>query len=361
MVGRVDVRNRPAAGDDRHPVVQQPLPDREHARRAGSADELVRRHEHRVHRAVDVLGAVPVHLDRDVRCRRREVPERQGAVPVQQIGDRVGVGDDAGDVRRGGEGADLERAFLVRPQCSVQRSQVDVAVGVLGDRHDVADRLAPAELVGVVLERPDEHDRSLVGGDVLGQVVAVVEVGGNPQVEQPDQLVDRGRGAGAAEDHGHVRAGAQPGLDQLTRVLAQPGGLQSGAAGLGVGVGVARQHLVPDEVLEEGQRPTAGGVVGVGYPAGAVRAVHDLVVADHGLTDTPQQTGLVHLTTVDPPGPESHDRRDGERRARSRRETGSGRSRVAERRISGVVQKSILCCTRRLPRALSSRRAITGP
>ena len=41
------------------------------------------------------------------------------------------------------------------------------------------------------------------------------------------------------------------------RVLAQPGGLQPGAARLGVGVGVARQHLVADEVLQEPERPPA--------------------------------------------------------------------------------------------------------
>ena len=40
--------------------------------------------------------------------------------------------------------------------------------------------------------------------------------------------------------------------DDPPRVLAQPGGLQSGAARLGVGVGVGREHLVADEVLDEG-------------------------------------------------------------------------------------------------------------
>ena len=78
--------------------------------------------------------------------------------------------------------------------------QVDVAVRVLGDGHDVADRLAPRQLVGVVLERADEHDRALVGRDVRRQVVAVVEVGGDAQVEDADQLVDRRRRARAAED-----------------------------------------------------------------------------------------------------------------------------------------------------------------
>ena len=59
-----------------------------------------------------------------------------------------------------------------------------------------------------------------------------------------------------------------------------------------MGVGVARQHLVADEVLDEGQRPPARGVVGVGDAARPVRAVHDLVVADHRLADAPQQRGL---------------------------------------------------------------------
>ena len=75
-------------------------------------------------------------------------------------------------------------------------------------------------------------------------------------------------------------------------VLAQPGGLQAGAAGLGVGVGVARQHLVADEVLDEGQRAPGRGVVGVGDPARAVGPVHDLVVADDGLADAAQQRRL---------------------------------------------------------------------
>ena len=60
-------------------------------------------------------------------------------------------------------------------------------------------------------------------------------------------------------------------------------GLQAGAAGLGVGVGVARQHLVADEVLDEGERPAGGGVVGVRDPAVTVRRGHHVVLADDGL------------------------------------------------------------------------------
>jgi hypothetical protein len=42
--------------------------------------------------------------------------------------------------------------------------QVDVAVGVLADGHDVGDRLAPGDLVGVVLVGADEDDRPLLAG-----------------------------------------------------------------------------------------------------------------------------------------------------------------------------------------------------
>ena len=79
----------------------------------------------------------------------------------------------------------------VRDELRLELREVDVAVGVLGDRHDVGDRLAPGQLVGVVLERPDEHHRPLVGRDRAAEVVAVVEVGREAQVEDADQLVDR--------------------------------------------------------------------------------------------------------------------------------------------------------------------------
>ena len=45
-----------------------------------------------------------------------------------------------------------------------QPVEVDVAVGVLRDRDDVGDRLAPRHLVGVVLVGTDEHDRPFRAG-----------------------------------------------------------------------------------------------------------------------------------------------------------------------------------------------------
>ena len=72
--------------------------------------------------------------------------------------------------------------------------------------------------------------------------------------EDADQLVDRAGGAGAAEDHARSSS-SPPTASWMIRagVLAQAGRLQAGAGGLGVGVGVARQHLVADEVLDEGR------------------------------------------------------------------------------------------------------------
>ena len=55
-----------------------------------------------------------------------------------------------------------------RDELGLERGEVDVAVGVLGDDDDVGDRLAPRQLVRVVLERADEDHRSLFGGDVAG-------------------------------------------------------------------------------------------------------------------------------------------------------------------------------------------------
>jgi len=71
-------------------------------------------------------------------------------------------------------------------------------------------------------------------------------------------------------------------------VLAQAGGLQPGARGFGVGVRVAGQDLVADEVLDERERPARCRVVGVRDPMRAVRPVHHLIVADHRLADPHQ-------------------------------------------------------------------------
>ena len=69
------------------------------------------------------------------------------------------------------------------------------------------------------------------------------------------------------------------------RVLAQRGRVQAGGRRLGVGVGVQRQHVVADVVLDERQRAARGRVVGVHEPARPERPVEDHVVADHRVAD----------------------------------------------------------------------------
>ena len=107
-----------------------------------------------------------------------------------------------------------------------------------------------------------------------------------PQVEDADELVDRRRSSPSRRRSRTVSSSPPTAswmiarASSRSRVVCRPG-----AAGLGVGVRVAGQHLVADEVLDEGQRPAAGGVVGVGDPARAVGPVHHLVVADDRLAD----------------------------------------------------------------------------
>src|SRR6266516_3987019 len=66
-------------------------------------------------------------------------------------------------------------------------------------------------------------------------------------------------------------------------------GLQARPRALGVGVGVARQHLLADELLDEVQRPPRGGVIGIDDAPGTVGAGKDLIVADDAPADPLQQ------------------------------------------------------------------------
>ena len=91
--------------------------------------------------------------------------------------------------------------------------------------------------------------------NVLRQLEPVVEVGGEPQVHDADQLVDRTGGTGSAEDDAGLVVASDRVADDLAGILTQPRGLQAGAGRLGVGVGVAGEDLVADEVLDEAQRP----------------------------------------------------------------------------------------------------------
>ena len=80
---------------------------------------------------------------------------------------------------------------------------------------------------------------------------------GMRRLRMPDQLVDRAGRARAGEDDDGVVAAAEASwmiarASSRSRVVCRPG-----AAALGVRVGVAGEHLAPDEVLEEVERAAA--------------------------------------------------------------------------------------------------------
>ena len=110
----------------------------------------------------------------------------------------------------------------------LEPGQVDPAVVVLGDDHDVGQRLAPGQLVAVVLVRPDEHDRTLAGGHLGGQVVAVVEVGRDADLEAVEELVDGPRRSGSREqDDVVLRRRADRLADDPPGILAEAGRLEA--------------------------------------------------------------------------------------------------------------------------------------
>ena len=158
--------------------------------------------------------------------------------------------------------------------------QVDAAVQVLVDRHHISDRLTPRELVRVVLVRSDEDDRPLFPRDSIQKVVTCCQVVRQPEVEDPDDLVDRSRRAGAAKDHGVLLAGSDAAPDDRPRVLAESRRLEAGPRALRVRVGVEGEHLVPDEVLDEPEGAPRRRVVGVGDPPRAIGPGHRLVRSD---------------------------------------------------------------------------------
>ncbi len=58
--------------------------------------------------------------------------------------------------------------------------EIDVTIGRLCDGDDIGNRLAPWQLVGVMLERTDEDHRSLVGRNGVGHVPTVIEIRRDP-------------------------------------------------------------------------------------------------------------------------------------------------------------------------------------
>ena len=145
MLERVDVRDGATARRRGHAVPEQLAAATQDTRRPRAADELVRAQERPrpCTRGGSSRHGGAAHLDVHVRPGRREVPERERAVAVQQHGDGTRVREDAGDVRRRGERPDADRPVGRLLERALEPREVDVAVGVLVDRDDIGDRFAP--------------------------------------------------------------------------------------------------------------------------------------------------------------------------------------------------------------------------
>eukprot|EP00964_Phaeocystis_antarctica_P164604 scaffold143018_cov118-Phaeocystis_antarctica.AAC.1 len=184
-----DVRHRSTPGAGGHLVFEErPARDQQPAR-ARPADELVGREEDRIHRCVCALGARRrVHVDLDVRPRASEIEECEGAVRVQELSQRRGVGAYARDVGARGERADLGLAMLVLFELALEHGEIRPTCRIFIDGHHRCNRLPPPELVGVVLERPVEDHRSLSLRDLLEERLGPLWV---LQPENAAQLIDR--------------------------------------------------------------------------------------------------------------------------------------------------------------------------
>ena len=81
----------------------------------------------------------------------------------------------------------------------------------------------------MVFIRSDEDNRTLVGRDVLAQLILVFERRGNAQPENTDQLVDRSGRARSGEHDGVLVGGAQAATNDRPGLLTEAGGLQAGS------------------------------------------------------------------------------------------------------------------------------------
>ena len=288
MLGGVDVGNSAATDAVGNGVGHELPSDEQDTGRPWPTDEFVWGEKDGVLVGQWVLDAARIHVDVDIGTACGVVPECESRMLVQECADRVRVGDDAGHVAGGAEGADQQRAVAEFLEPLAKDVQIQVPVGVLGDRDHIGDGFPPGELVAVVFVGADEDHGSFRCGHVIAEVVLVVEVGWYPKPEQADDFVDSCGRPGAAEDQTGLVAGVDGLLDARSSILPKPRCLKSGSTGFGVGVCVSREHLVTNEFFDESESASGGGVVGVGDTAGTEGTVHHVIVTDHGFADPVQ-------------------------------------------------------------------------
>ena len=169
-------------------------------------------------------GGRGIHVDRQIRAGGGVVEERPRPVTMQQDRNLVDVGDDPRDVRGRREAADLHPTVGVTRQLTRQMLEIHSAVAIKADSHELDGRLAPRQLVGVMLVGPDEHHRPFPP----------------IELEYAEQPVDRGGRARAAEQHDVILTAVHRLVDDRPRLLAPRRRTPTGRRRLGMRVAIHR-------------------------------------------------------------------------------------------------------------------------
>ncbi len=295
LVVRTHVIDRAATRHARRQVaLVQALVEHEHAARARSAKELVRRQEHGIVRRITAVRiGRGVHVDLDVRRAGRVVEARVRIVRVQQPRNLARGRAHARDVRSRRERTDAQPP-LVFGQLQQVPQVLDVHAAIRGEIHFDHGRqpLAPGDFVAVMLVRPHEDHRLLrllEAPELLElrlahegpQLVADDLARGGRQGDAQDllQLVDRARCTRAARHDPTLRPRVDRALDGALRFVQQPAHAAAGEVVFGVGIGVDALQLL-QVLLDEEQAATRRRVVAVHHQAAAERRVEGGVDAD---------------------------------------------------------------------------------
>ena len=248
------------------------LVEHQNAARSRPADKFVRREGHRIDRGIGVICGV--HIDGRVGGRRRAIERQNGVMRVQQLCQAAHICDDAGNVGGRRERANARPAPpLRRFKQGFQRRIVYPAIGAELYPHHFGHAFAPAQLVGMVLVRPDKHDRTRgrqmgfqsrfgfwpqSGADRIAHAGKAGGRAGNAQNFL--QLVDGGGRACAAGDEGVVFRGVHRAPDGGLG-LFQPGiGGTAGGAVFGMRIGEECMERI-DLVFHRAVRAAGGGIV----------------------------------------------------------------------------------------------------
>ena len=261
MVPRGRVEDGSASRLGRDSVREEPPVRDEETGCPRPAEKLVDREEDRVEPRVRIARGV--HVDVDVGAGGSEVEEGEGSVPVEDAGEGVDVVEDSGDVRGGAERPDLPRAVFPALELGVEVLDRDPPCRVEVDVDRVADRLAPGNVVGVVLHHRPEDDGPGVLGDLPHQVVALLELVGDAQAEDVDEPIDRARRPRPHRDEDVFLRRADVARDPREGRLVVARHQAAGVVALGVGVRHEGEDLLGELLLDVGVEPARSDEVEV--------------------------------------------------------------------------------------------------